>query len=94
MKLDIKSAPDVGSDFRGYRGPDSEARPPKGPIRPPARGATRVGSKRKAQSRDPGEGRRRFFLPPRPPQGETKAVSWGIPLTVEVKFELKWRFFT
>ena len=33
-------------------------------------------------------GKKGIFLPPRPPQGETKAVSWGIPLAfVEVKLE-------
>ena len=49
-----------------------------------------VGSASKGRLRAEIEGRGEgSFLPP---QGETKAVSWGIPLTLEVKFKLKWVF--
>ena len=80
---------DVGSGFRGHRGPDPEARPPEGLTSPRGRGVSRIGFKRKAYSRDRGEGRRGFFcllllLKVRQRQ------QLGDPLAlVEVKFEFK-----
>ena len=37
---------DVGSGFRGHRGPDPEARPQEGLTSPRRRGASRIGFKR------------------------------------------------